>query len=105
MRDDIRGDRRFRLSFLPAPSVFGLQERSRPKAYALFFCKLGELLQAAAADAACGKVDDTGERPIVVGVGGEAQIGQRVLDFLAFEEAQSPVDAVRHSGSEQRMLQ
>ncbi len=38
-------------------------------------------------------------------MGGEPQIGERVLDFLALEKPQSAVDAVRQCGAEQRMLE
>lgn len=38
-------------------------------------------------------------------VGHQAQVGQRVLDLLAFEEAQAAVDLVRDAGREQRVLE
>ena len=61
-----------------------------------------QLLDAARTDAARREVDHAQKAGVVVGVLQQAQIGQRVLDFSALEKAQAPIDAVRHSGVEQR---
>ena len=63
-----------------------------------------QLLDAARADSACGEVDDTHEAGVVVGVLQQAQIGQRVFDFGALEEAQTTINPVRNGGVEQRGL-
>ena len=68
-------------------------------------CRFLQLLDAARADAARGKVDDAQQRVVVVGVFHQAQIGQRVLDLLPLEEAQPAIHAVRQSGRHQRMFQ
>ncbi len=65
----------------------------------------GQLLQRARADAAGGEVDHAQERAVVFRMGQQAQIGDRVLDFLAFEKAQSAVHAIRHARRKQRMFQ
>jgi hypothetical protein len=59
-------------------------------------------LERARADAARRKVDDAQETGVVVLVLQQAQVGQRVLDFGTFEEAQAAVHAVRHRGVEER---
>ena len=64
-----------------------------------------QLLDRARADAACRKVHHPQEAGVVVRVLDQAQIGQRMLDLGALEEAQPAVDAVGHAGIEQRRLQ
>jgi hypothetical protein len=54
------------------------------------------LVQGALADAARRRVDRALEGRVVVAVGDQAQVGQRVLDFGALEEAHAAVHAVRH---------
>ena len=54
---------------------------------------------AAGADAARREIDDAGKRRIVVRIGDQPQIGQRVLDLLPVEEAQTAIDAIRHACS------
>ena len=61
-------------------------------------------LQAARADAAGGEIDHPGEGGVVVGIGDQAQIGQRVLDFGALEKAQPAIHPIRQAGAEQRVL-
>ena len=57
------------------------------------------------ADAARRQVHDALERGIVVAIGDQAQVRQRVLDLGALEEAQPAVDAVRHARADQRLLE
>ncbi|MNT17459.1 hypothetical protein D3C72_1526070 [compost metagenome] len=45
------------------------------------------------------------ERSVVITVGYQPQIGQRILDFLTFEEALPAVNAVRHGGLQQCLFQ
>ena len=59
----------------------------------------------AIADAACRHVDHAGEGGVIVGVGDQAQVAQRVLDLGALEEAQPTIDPVRHAVVEQRLLE
>src|SRR6188508_3073027 len=44
------------------------------------------------------------ERRVIVAVHDEPQIRERILDFLALEEAQAAVDTVGHARGEQRLL-
>ncbi len=64
-----------------------------------------QLLDAARADAARGKVDDAQQRVVVVGVLHQAQIGERMLDLLPLEEAQAAVHAIGKPGRHQRVFQ
>jgi hypothetical protein len=64
-----------------------------------------QLLQRAHADAARRKVHHAQEGAVVVRVGQQPQVRQRVLDFLALEEAQPAVHAVRQPGAEKRVFQ
>jgi hypothetical protein len=61
-------------------------------------------LDRAAADAARGEVDDAQEARVVVRVLEQAQVREGVLDLGALEEAQAPVDLVRHAVVEERAL-
>src|SRR3990167_7144538 len=56
---------------------------------------------AARANATRRKVDDAREAGVIVWVLQQAQVGQRMLDFGALEEAQTAVHAVGHAGIEQ----
>ena len=38
-------------------------------------------------------------------IGDQAQVGERVLDFRALEEAQAAIDAVRHARRSERLFQ
>jgi hypothetical protein len=58
-------------------------------------------LERARADAAGGKVHHAQERGVVVRVGDQAQVGERVLDLLALEEAQPAIHAVGNAGREE----
>ncbi len=51
-------------------------------------------LQGGVAEAALGGVDDAFEGKIVGGLGDDAQIGQRVADFLALVKARAADDAI-----------
>jgi hypothetical protein len=51
-----------------------------------------ELLDRSRADAARREIHDAREGGVVVRVAREAKVGHRVLDLLALEEAQPPVD-------------
>ena len=64
-----------------------------------------ETFQRAGADAAGREIDDAQEGGVVVGVAEQAQVGQRVLDFLALEEAQAAIDLVRNAAAEQFVLE
>jgi hypothetical protein len=59
-------------------------------------------LDAARADAARREVHHAQEAGVVVGVLEQAQVGQRVLDLGALEEAQAAIHAVGQAGVEQR---
>ena len=58
-------------------------------------------LERARADAARRQVHDALERGVVVAIRDQPQVGERVLDFLALEEPQAAVDAVRDARGEQ----
>jgi hypothetical protein len=60
-----------------------------------------QVFQRTRADAAGRKIDDAQEGGVVVRVAEQSQVGQRVLDFLALEEAQAAIDLVRHALGEQ----
>ena len=62
-------------------------------------------LERARTDAAGGEVHHARERRVVVRVGDQAQIGERVLDLLALEEAQAAIHAIRDAGRKELMLQ
>ncbi|MNQ44216.1 hypothetical protein D3C85_579640 [compost metagenome] len=66
--------------------------------------RVGQLFQGARANTARREIDDPHPRGIVVRVGHQAQIRQRVLDFLAFEEAQAAIHLVRDAGREDGVL-
>ena len=51
-----------------------------------------------------GKLTTRRNAPSSSGFGDQPQVGQRMLDLGALEEAHAAVDAVRHAGVEQRML-
>ena len=74
-----------------------------PEADALFGCGSLNVLYAARANAARGKVDDAQQGVVVVGVYGKAQVGKGVFDFLAFVEAQAAVYSIRY-GSLKKLL-
>ena len=57
-----------------------------------------QLLERASADAAGGKIHHPHEGGIVVRVGNEAQIGQRMLDLLALEKAQPAIHPIGDAG-------
>jgi hypothetical protein len=57
------------------------------------------------ANAAGRQVHDALERCVVVTVRNQPQVGERVLDFLAFEESQAAVHTVRNARGEQVFLE
>jgi hypothetical protein len=67
----------------------GIPQRDAVRARAL-----AQRVDRAVADAARWRVDGTLERRIVVAIGDQAQVGQRILDFGAVEKAQPAVDAI-----------
>ena len=71
-------------------------------------CRLepaARVFQAARADPAGGEIHHPGEGRVVIPIGNQAQIGQGVLDFLAFEKAQTAIHPVRQTGGEQGMFE
>ena len=66
---------------------------------------VAQLLHRRAADTACRHVHHALETAVVVTVVQQPQVGKRVLDLLAFEEAQAAVDAVRHARTDQRLFE
>jgi hypothetical protein len=44
-----------------------------------------------------GKLTTRRKGRVVVRIGDQAQVGQRMLDLLPLEEAQAAIDAVRHA--------
>ena len=64
-----------------------------------------QLLDGARTDAAGREVDHPQEAGVVVRVLDQAQVGERVLDLGALEEAQATIDLVRNAGIEQRALE
>ena len=100
-RVDLARRRRARLRAAPCRSTAPtLCTRLRPLARAAS-CSCS---MRARADAARREVDDAQEAGVVVRVLDQAQVGQRVLDLGALEEAQAAVHLVRHAGVEQRAL-
>ncbi len=59
----------------------------------------------ARADAARRQVDDALEGGVIGGIADQAQIGQRILDLGALEEALAAIDAIRQPGLDQRLLE
>src|SRR3546814_6997395 len=68
-------------------------------------CRIGQLLERARAYATRGKVHHPHPGRVIVGIGHQAQVRQRVLDFLAFEKAQSAVYLVGNARRKQRVLE
>ena len=60
-----------------------------------------QVFQRTGANAAGREIDHAQEGRVVVRIAEQAQVGQRVLDFLALEEAQAAIDLVRHTLGEQ----
>ena len=87
-------------SLPPIEARGGLPQR-RPGALRV----VAQHVQALRADAARGQVHDTLEGGIVVAVGNQAQVRERVLDLGALEEAQAAVDPVRHARGQERLFQ
>ena len=56
------------------------------------------------ADASSWPIDDTFECAVIVAIGDQSQVSQRILDFSTFEEAQATIDAVRDTGIDQAFL-
>jgi hypothetical protein len=52
-----------------------------------------------------GKVDHPQERPVIIGIRDEPQVGERVLHFLALEKPQAAVDPIRHRRGEQGVFE
>ena len=67
-------------------------------------CGITQLLQRARADATGGEIDHPGERGVVVGIGDQAQVSQRVLDLGALKKTQAAIDLVGNAVGEQHLL-
>lgn len=76
-----------------------------PQVLALIAGVVSQYLEGAIADAAGRRVDHPLEAGVVTTVVDKAQVGHGVLDFLALEEAQAAIDAVRHGVLHQRLFQ
>ena len=63
-----------------------------------------QLFDGTRADAARRKVDHPRKRGVVVGIGEQAQVGDRMLDLGAFEKPQTAVDLVGNAVGEQHLL-
>ncbi len=59
---------------------------------------LAHHIQGTIADAAGRRIDHALKRRVIVAVGNQTQIRERIFDFLTFEEAHAAVDTVRHAG-------
>ena len=97
-RDELRERR-------PAPAADDAGARAVHEAAQAAIGRVLQLLDRARADAARRKIHHAREGGVVVGIRGEAQVGERVLDFLALEEPQAAVDAVGDFGAEERVLE
>ena len=98
-RPDERGETAARLA--------GQRARARrlPQRRALAAGRVLQRFERARADAARREIHDAQERAVVAGGGDQPQVGERVLDLGALEEPHPAVDAVRHAGIEQRVLE
>jgi hypothetical protein len=67
--------------------------------------RLAQHLQTLRTDAARRQIHHALEGGVIAPVGDEAQIGERVLDLGALEEAQTTVHAVRHARGEERLFE
>ncbi len=76
-----------------------------PQVLALIAGVVAQDLEGAIADAAGRGVDHPLEAGVVATVVDKAQVGHGVFDFLALEEAQAAVNAVRHGILHQRLFQ
>ncbi len=65
-----------------------------PEAHAEALGGLLQLFERAGADTPGRKVDDAQQRAVVVGIGDQAQVGERVLHLLTLEKAQPAVHPV-----------
>src|SRR5690606_16817656 len=81
-----------------------LERRGPIQAAALLAGNVGELLDTACTDAAGREIDDAQPRCVVMRIVEQAQIGQRMLDLLALEEAQAAIHAVANARREQCVL-
>ncbi len=68
-------------------------------------CLLAYGLDSARTDTSSWNVDDPLERRIVVTIGNEAQIGERVFDLCTLEKAHAAVNAVRNTRYQQCFLE
>src|SRR3984893_4143060 len=66
---------------------------------------LAQHIEALRSHAARRQVHHALEGGIIVAVGNEPQVGERVLDFRALEEPQAPVHAVRHARRQKRLFE
>ncbi len=82
-----------------------LVQRGLPQRGVVVTCAAAQHLERAIADAARRRVDDALERGIVVAIGDQAQIRQRIADLGALEVAQSAVDAIRDRMLDQLFLE
>ena len=64
-----------------------------------------QVFQGARANATGGEIDHAQEGGIVIRVAQKPQVSQRMLDFLALEEAQAAINLVRHGTGKQLMFE
>ncbi len=64
-----------------------------------------DAIERARADAARRQVDDALERGVIIAIGDQPQVRERILDLGALEEAQAAVHPVRHARHDQRFLE
>ena len=82
-----------------------LQMRARTKQTAPAAGRsVGKHFNGTGTDAAGREIDHAHERGVVIGIGHQPQVGERVLDFLTLEKAQTAVHAIRDARREQRVL-
>jgi len=62
-------------------------------------------IQCPVADTTGRRIDHPFERRVIVTVGDQAQIGQRILDFLPLEETLTAINAIGHGALQQRLFQ
>ena len=74
--------------------IFGRVANHGPQTHATVRCGGHNLAHGGVANAACRIVDDTLEGLLIVGIDGQTEVGDDILDLLALVERQAAIDAV-----------
>ena len=82
------------------------QSRGRsPQGFPLGACGSAQRIQGARTDAAGGHIDDALEGAVIIAIGEQTQVSERVPDLGTLVKAQASVHAIGHRRREKRLLQ